>query len=122
MHTELRVNCIGPKKMPSQIRRLPYLLAIEVQASIGTPNAYLFRDKSTLLLKEDMAMLVLTRKVNESIVIDGGITVTIVSIDRGKVRIGITAPPEVRVDREEVFQRRQEFIDIVDAAEPASAF
>jgi carbon storage regulator len=69
-------------------------------------------------------MLVLTRKVGESIVIDGGITVTIVSVERGKVRIGITAPPEVRVDREEVFQRRQEFeMDVPElVAEPIGAF
>ena len=56
-------------------------------------------------------MLVLTRKVGESIIIDGGITVTVVSVDRGKIRLGITAPPEVQVDREEVFLRRQEFAE-----------
>jgi carbon storage regulator len=56
-------------------------------------------------------MLVLTRKAGESIVIEGGITVTVLSIDRGKIRIGITAPPDVRVDREEIFQRRQEWAE-----------
>jgi len=61
---------------------------------------------------EDRIMLVLSRKVGESIIIDGGIIVTIVSIDRGKVRLGVQAPPDVRVDREEVAQRRQEFADI----------
>ena len=65
-------------------------------------------------------MLVLTRKVGESIIIDGGITVTIVSNDNGKVRIGITAPPDVRIDRQEVFLRRQEFAVITpkSLAEP----
>jgi carbon storage regulator len=69
-------------------------------------------------------MLVLTRKVGESIVIEGGITVTVISIDRGKIRLGITAPPEVRVDREEVYQRRQEWADPTaeHALAPASAF
>lgn len=52
-------------------------------------------------------MLVLSRRVNESIVIDGCITVTIVSVDGKKIGIGITAPPDVCVDREEIHLRRQ---------------
>ena len=47
-------------------------------------------------------MLVLSRKLNEKIVIDGDITVTIVKIDRNQVRIGITAPGHVPVYREEI--------------------
>ncbi len=47
-------------------------------------------------------MLVLSRKLNEKIVIDGGIVVTIVKIDRNQVRIGIEAPPDVPVFREEI--------------------
>jgi carbon storage regulator len=58
-------------------------------------------------------MLVLTRRIGEEIIIDNRIRVTIVSIDGGKVRLGIAAPPEVRVDRQEVHERRREF-----AAEP----
>jgi carbon storage regulator len=54
-------------------------------------------------------MLVLSRKVGESIIIDGGITVTIVAVDGNKVRVGISAPPEVRVDREEVHRARTQF-------------
>lgn len=53
-------------------------------------------------------MLVLTRKVGEQLVIDGNIVVTVISIDGGKVRLGVLAPKSVRVDREEVHQRRQE--------------
>ncbi len=47
-------------------------------------------------------MLVLTRKLNEKIVIDGNISVTIVKIDRNQVRIGIEAPGHVPVYREEI--------------------
>lgn len=54
-------------------------------------------------------MLVLTRQVGQEIVIDGSIRVTITSVKGDKVRIGITAPPEVRIDREEVHRRLQEF-------------
>lgn len=47
-------------------------------------------------------MLVLTRKLNESIVIDGNIRVTVVAIRGGHVRLGIEAPSEVPVLREEL--------------------
>lgn len=47
-------------------------------------------------------MLVLSRKLNEKIVINGDITVTIVKIDRNQVRIGIEAPGHVPVYREEI--------------------
>lgn len=48
-------------------------------------------------------MLILSRKINESIVIDGRITVKIVRIDRDSVKVGIVAPPEVPVHRQEVY-------------------
>ena len=48
-------------------------------------------------------MLVLSRKNNESIVIGDGIVVTIVDIRGDKVRLGIEAPKEVPVHRQEVF-------------------
>lgn len=50
-------------------------------------------------------MLVLSRRTQESIVIGEGagrVVVTVVGIERGKVRLAITAPPEVRVWREEI--------------------
>jgi carbon storage regulator len=47
-------------------------------------------------------MLVLSRKLNEKIVIDGGIVVTVVKIDRNQVRLGIEAPSHVGVFREEI--------------------
>lgn len=47
-------------------------------------------------------MLVLSRKLNEKIVINGDITVTVVKIDRNQVRIGIEAPGDVPVYREEL--------------------
>lgn len=47
-------------------------------------------------------MLVLTRRLNERIFIGDNIVITLVDIDRGKVRIGIEAPNDLRVDREEI--------------------
>ena len=54
-------------------------------------------------------MLVLSRKLGESIILDGSIKVTVVAVDRNKVRIGIEAPPEVPVHREEIFRAIHEF-------------
>ena len=56
-------------------------------------------------------MLVLTRKAGEQIIIDGCITVTVVAVDGNKIRLGITAPPKVRIDREEVHFARQDFAE-----------
>ena len=56
-------------------------------------------------------MLVLSRRVGEEIVIDGDIRVTIVAVRGDRVRVGITAPPSVPVDRQEIHQRRVEFGD-----------
>jgi carbon storage regulator len=51
-------------------------------------------------------MLVLSRRVSEKMVLPGlGVTVTVVAIKRGAVRLGIEAPPRVSVFREEVLQR-----------------
>jgi carbon storage regulator len=50
----------------------------------------------------EVFMLVLSRKLNEKIVIDGNIVVTIVKIDRNTVRVGIDAPREVSVMRSEI--------------------
>jgi carbon storage regulator len=47
-------------------------------------------------------MLVLTRKLNETIVIDGNITVTVVEVRGNRVKLGIVAPMEVPVMREEI--------------------
>jgi carbon storage regulator len=56
-------------------------------------------------------MLVLTRKPGEDVVINNEITVRIIAIDGGKVRLGITAPRDVPVDRGEVHKRKVEFED-----------
>mgnify|MGYP001817300636 CR=1 FL=1 len=48
-------------------------------------------------------MLVLSRKKNESIVIDGNIVITVVEVRGDKVRLGIQAPREVPIHRSEVY-------------------
>lgn len=50
-------------------------------------------------------MLILTRKIGESMVIGNDITVTVMGVKGSQIRIGIKAPKEVEVHREEVYQR-----------------
>lgn len=52
-------------------------------------------------------MLVLSRKLNESIVIDGRIVVTIVRVEGEAVKVGIEAPKSVPVHRQEVYAEIQ---------------
>lgn len=47
-------------------------------------------------------MLILSRKPGDSILIDGGIRVVVLACDRKSVRLGIDAPPEVHIVREEI--------------------
>lgn len=48
-------------------------------------------------------MLVLSRQVNESIIIGDGIEITVVDVKGDKVRLGISAPPHVAIHRKEVY-------------------
>lgn len=53
-------------------------------------------------------MLVLTRKLGESIIIDGRITVKIVRVDGDTVKMGIEAPADVPIHREEIYLEIQQ--------------
>jgi carbon storage regulator len=52
-------------------------------------------------------MLILMRRAGESIHIGQNIVVTLVSLDRNRARIGIQAPREITVDREEIAKKKQ---------------
>lgn len=52
-------------------------------------------------------MLILSRRTDESIVIGDEVTITILSVKGKQVRIGITAPADVSVHREEIYERIQ---------------
>ena len=53
-------------------------------------------------------MLVLTRKTNQSIMIGDAVEISVLSVSRDKIRLGITAPRDVPVFRKEVYLSIQE--------------
>jgi carbon storage regulator len=50
-------------------------------------------------------MLILTRRVGETVMVGNDVTVTIVGVKGSQIRIGINAPKDVTVHREEIYQR-----------------
>ena len=58
-----------------------------------------------MMAVRNRAMLVLTRKVGQGIVISGNIVVCVLGLERGRVKIGVAAPPDTLVLREEVLDK-----------------
>jgi carbon storage regulator len=66
-------------------------------------EVYSHRRRNTTL--KEMAVLILTRKTGETLMIGDDVTVTILGIKGNQVRVGINAPKNVAVHREEIYER-----------------
>lgn len=59
-------------------------------------------------------MLILTRRVGETLMIGDEVKVTVLGVKGNQVRIGVDAPKDVAVHREEIYQRIQREMDATD--------
>jgi carbon storage regulator len=66
-------------------------------------------------------MLILTRRPQETIRVGEDITITILGVEGNKVRVGIAAPRNVVVDREEVYERKQRELTVEEVELPDDA-
>ena len=56
-------------------------------------------------------MLILTRRVGETLMIGDNVSVTVLRVKGNQVRLGVNAPKDVSVHREEIFERIQNEVD-----------
>jgi len=65
-----------------------------------------------------LAMLVLRRKVGESIILDGVICVSVLAVEGERVKIGINAPPDVTILRKELLKILSGEVEVEEEAAP----
>jgi carbon storage regulator len=69
-------------------------------------NGFGSEDKNTAeLARRKTQMLILTRRVGETVMIGNDVTVTVLGVKGNQVRVGVNAPRDVAVHREEIFER-----------------
>ncbi|HEX7378332.1 MAG TPA: carbon storage regulator [Pirellulales bacterium] len=79
--------------------------------NVATPHKPAFTDESNRGRKEGVPMLVVSRKVGERIMIGSNITLTILEIRGGSIKLGCEAPADVPILREEVARKQRNGVD-----------
>ena len=100
---------------------LPGSIASERKCAVGCTH-FDARNREKLRYNEENVMLVLSRKKGESVKIGDGITVTILECTKGRTKVGIDAPQDLRIARTELPPlESQEVQSGNDSAKPSKA-
>ncbi len=90
---------------PAELTRIPG--GVDQSVFNATAGGFKTPGTHTQHITEVTAMLVLSRKKNEVLMIGDNVSITIVEIRGDKIKLGIVAPPDVTVDRLEVWKAKQ---------------
>jgi carbon storage regulator len=96
----VRLELVNPPNTFGAWHRTSLFLPLQLKRVYDSPRSMEFRR-----LLGDLYVLILTRKVGEALRVGEEVTVTVMGIKGNQVRIGINAPTDVEVHKEEIYER-----------------